>query len=618
MTRRFLYCLSAFVASFALRADPLDLWAVERALDARLSEQTISRVALALPDRPRPSDGRQALEYFFILHRAGYDEALRNLFTDLPALEPPLQRDTEENIDAWISRQIPGNPDYWITQRFFFAEQSGRQSQLVESYRARLQAAPDDLPLALELAKGFRREGRDSATSLDWIADVYRPGAASDAYQVGSLLRDKSPRAAAVLLRLALATPFSEKDRQYLRSHSASARWTSPVGMTEKDLRYSIKHALLSALRASGDAPAAQAVLEELAADADDGYSGVPLHLAGRVQAASGGRFVEGRIREAETKPENQNSPRYWRERGEYFSGRREWVEALAAYRRALELCPPPSRPDTSEDQRSAEDDTRYGCALGAARVLDIQGDRVEAAGFLMEELARWPSDHPLVERLVAEIGSEYLRGLSNVSDREPAVLWDYFAGREEWSRAVEVTLHAMAEAVDRDLRQDFWDRAEELAAGNASRCAVLGWVMNRCGESPRALPSLEYAVAHLPAGEKRAGAVWTLWETVRDLRQWQAAERILDNESMAAGLDERLDGYASIARGLLKEGNKADAVRVWGRIVEQDRSYAGFLDELAAGGLREELVELYAKLSVEEPACVAAGIFVRRLASPP
>ena len=61
-----------------------------------------------------------------------------------------------------------------------------------------------------------------------------------------------------------------------------------------------------------------------------------PYLLAGRVQAASGQRVVEGRIKKAEE--EQKDSVRYWLNRAQYYLGRKEKEQSEQAYQSAMKL----------------------------------------------------------------------------------------------------------------------------------------------------------------------------------------------------------------------------------------------------------------------------------------
>ena len=640
-----------------LWAEAPDYWRAEQELNAQLSHHTSGELAAFLPAPVYPRDPYDAFRGFLILHRAGHEKSLIEFFSEFPALSPALspstlgdlanrligreqwalarrfmeinpqatpgwayvflrhwhEQDPAENIDRWIQDRMPGNPTFWTEQRFYFAENTGALGQLIEKYRAHLSANPDDLNPALELARGFSPGSRDAPLKIDWLADLFRPAAASDAYQVGSILTRKAPTAARALLEVALDMPFSPKDVEYLQGLVSSRALVREP--TEPQLRYSIKQALLSVLLATKDGPAAQRLMEELASQATDGYSGISLHLAGQTQLMSGARFVENHIRAAESIPENRDSPEYWRGRARYFSGRKEWNEAIDAYGKAVDLTAFPSPEAAAFNSQGDDGQMRYWCVRGMAAVLEAKGERKQAVDYLLAEVPRWPANHKLVDHLVWTIFADYGDHLPKLSSREPEALWSYFSAREDWSRGVERGLGGIATKLHKDQQDEFWTRAEGLAAGNPTRSKVLGWVMNRSGENRRARPLLEYAVANLSPGKARNGAVWTLWEIFADTRQWADAEALMVKEPLDTDWDSGLECLSRVARGALEQGDKVMAIRFWSRVVDRDRTYTKSLDELARGGLRTELVELYQNLANREPACTAATRILQGLA---
>jgi tetratricopeptide (TPR) repeat protein len=651
-------------SSESLRTESLDLWAIERDLDSRRSDRSIGDLAAALPEASDPMGARPMVERFLILHRAGYEEKLAELFAEMgdtePALTPDLlgrlasrlirgdhwdlarrfletnpQTDTADvtllfsqwtreqkppgEVDAWIVARLPGNRRFWSSMRFRFAHLRGTQTALLDEYRARLSATPDDFISVLDLAEGYVPEEKGSPR-IDWLATTYRPAAASDGYRIGQHLTHKAPSVAREILTRALEIPFSARDAEYLEElRASSARFFVEAGNTKErdeiELRGSIKRTLLEALQAQGDHAAAQVLLEELASLSADGYSGVSLHLAGQIQGASGGRVIEGRIIAAERRAEHRDPADSWRERGEYYRGRQEWAEAIGAFRKAVDLSPiPKDDPGGSGLHGSDPGQMRYWCVSSLAGVLVAAGQEPEAARLLLDEVARSPADLHLIDHVVYQIAVEHLDALPPVSAESPAELWDYFARREDWSHGVERALWRIAESVAGKEREAVWDRAESLTAGKPARAATLGWVMNRTADYGRARPILNAALAGLAPGDLRASAAFTTWENHRDLKDWKAARTVFDHENLPLTPEEKRSCLATMARISLEAGDSEEALRFWERIVDEDRTEVTGLDDLIKGGLKQDLRTCYEALIAREPDCT----FVSRILTGP
>jgi len=330
-----------------------------------------------------------------------------------------------------------------------------------------------------------------------------------------------------------------------------------------------------------------------------------PLLFAGKVQAATGQRVVEGRIKQAEEP--RKDSERYWLARAKYYMGRKENGEAEKAYKRALALKPGPDR----------------------SSVIDDYGDFLVRLGRLPAAEALFRSEF---ERVVGGEGSEpgfWIQHLKHLEGKEGVtfawndpLMWRWLAIRKEsyfgsiaqknvawcWSRAT-------------GQRPAFWAKAEALA-----------------GETPPA--SVDFVLARLLAREgnkaeaaKRMTAAWARWTNndspsrhqagpelmclYVDQGNWKEAEKVLLSLRDVAGFggsDER-DWLARLAIAAARADSKGDAMRLWRRRAGQDLTDQRGLSELASHGLRERLAAYYAGLARRAPGNCAIAAAQKELA---
>jgi tetratricopeptide (TPR) repeat protein len=145
--------------------------------------------------------------------------------------------------------------------------------------------------------------------------------------------------------------------------------------------------------------------------------------------------------------------------------------------------------------------------------------------------------------------------------------------------------------------------RAEQIAnQGDASRPAVLGWVLNRLGQPARSIPLLETAVAKSDDKELKERASFTLFESYLDSGDWRKAEAIFPAATARLTTNEYPDWLGRIAVSAAKAGDRQDALRLWRRVAEIDMTETRNLQPLAIAGLRDELVALYREVQLALP----------------
>jgi tetratricopeptide (TPR) repeat protein len=146
--------------------------------------------------------------------------------------------------------------------------------------------------------------------------------------------------------------------------------------------------------------------------------------------------------------------------------------------------------------------------------------------------------------------------------------------------------------------------RAEQIAnQGDASRAAVLGWVLNRMGQPARSIPLLESVVAKTEDKELKERAAFTLCESYLDSGDWRKAEAIFPTAAQHLTTNEYPEWYGRIAVTAAKAGERQDALRLWNRVAEIDMTETRHLQPLARAGLQDELLAYYQELQQALPA---------------
>jgi hypothetical protein len=316
--------------------------------------------------------------------------------------------------------------------------------------------------------------------------------------------------------------------------------------------------------------------------------------FAGRVQAESGERVIEGRIREKEKLSEND--PAYWRERAHYYHGRNDAAQEEHGLKKALSLAKPlPAR----EGGLRRQGDMRAGLVSEYALFLARQKRTDDAVALLRNEIAEAPAEAESARAAAHRLAFDFQQHVR--ADDE--VLWKWLANRPKWEYTEERLLWRLLEnAKDSELDEHF-SRAEQLVEGNdPSRAFTLGWIMNRMRYAQRSVPLLEQAVHRASVRELRQRAAFALFESCLDLSDWKRAESLFPEAVIRLTTHEQLEWHSRIAVIAAKAGAKTDALRIWKAGAGMHPAEMRGLDELAKAGLREELADYYRQMHLRMP----------------
>lgn len=523
---------------------------------------------------------------------------------------------TLEQIDAWFAARPAGVDSFWVKERLRFAQSQGRGEALLQGWADRVRTNPTATNAVVFLdALLYARQG-GGPPDLSWLPNVVKPERALEAQALGERLQRLENWAPAVsCYRLAITIPLTERE---VEERNRMRQVSIPEGQFRAQFAAGTREAMARCLLELGQTDAAQAMLVEAADIREQHGLSRNAFLAGTVQAASGQRTIERRIVEAESKSEDD--PEYWRERAQYFRGRQEPVREEEALKQGLSLTKPELPP---EHRGKGHQNPRSILLSDYAQFLARHGREGEAVALLRQELAEAPALAESSSRAAHWLAFDFGASVGS----EDAVLWDWLANRPVWESTEQRLLWRMLESAakptwpaspsvspsrqgripekvpDPQLAQAL-QRAESLAGTrNPSRTHTLGWIMNRLGFPQRSIPLLRTAVETAEDEESKQRATFTLFESFLDAGHWHAAEAVFPEAARQLGLRELPQWHSRLALLAAAAGGQADALRLWLRTANASPTTLRGLEQLAALGLRDDLIAFYRTMQKELPA---------------
>jgi tetratricopeptide (TPR) repeat protein len=495
-----------------------------------------------------------------------------------------------EEIDRWFSARPSGIDGFWVKERLRFAQSHGRGQALLEQLADGVRRDPANLTNALIFLEAMLYAPEATKPDLSWFQGLVKPVRAVDAMALADRLRQlQNCTAALTYYEKAITIPLTEAELQELGMMRA-------IIVSSEKLRASFTvqagEAMAECLLKLRRSDAAQQRMIEAADLREQHGLGRHALLAGQVQAASGHRAMEGRIVEAEKTSEN--NPAYWRERAQYFRGRKETEREEQALRKGFSLTQPEPRPERSRRHT----DLRSWLLSDLARFLVREGRGAEAVALLRQEIAATPATAESSERAASLLVSDFRE---HVRAADP-ILWEWLANRTEWNHHEERLLWRMME--NEAERGELFSRGENLAFhGHPTRAYALGWVMNRLGDVQQSIPLLKAATARADDNQLKQRAALALLESLLDSGNWRAAEEIFPLASGQLTGVEIPEWHSRLALTAARQGAGADALRLWIRTANVSPTTLAPVPELARLGLRDELVAFYRTMEKEFPA---------------
>ncbi|MBZ0186440.1 MAG: hypothetical protein K8F91_09355, partial [Candidatus Obscuribacterales bacterium] len=399
------------------------------------------------------------------------------------------------------------------------------------------------------------------------------------------------------LLRQSLASEYSKDDEEFMEKQMrlSSVSFMIPKSKSwEPELRKSTRYVLARAYQKAGESLKAQEILVKLNKESKGGLPVYALsQMAGQVQVSTPKKSLENQIKASEK--ENKSSYDYWLGRASYYTGRKDYKSADHAFEKALSLTAPGSKPEASTLNE------RQMVVSSFERYLWNQGKEDEAISFLFKEFDSIP-DVEFRRRLIYLIWHHDSPKKRYVS-AEDGRLWKLLSDSRDWGFTEEKILWRMLENASADTRDQYWAKAENLARSKGAEPAreqPLGWIMTRMGESQRAIPLLEDASKRIQDKHKRGSATFALFEAYLDTRNWRKAESVWPEVAAYLSASEISDWAGRLSLCTARAGAHKDALRLWKKKDEIDRTDLRHLDELANSGFKADLTGYYRSLALK------------------
>jgi len=511
-----------------------------------------------------------------------------------------------EQVDRWLAGMPPGVDSFWVKERLRFNVAHGQGEQLVRELRDGVRRNPEDIDGAVAFLEGliYARHTEADKWDLSWMTEAVKPELATEAERLGSRLKRLGNwTTASTFYKQAIDTPLTDEEvRQF--------GWMRQVFIPPEQLRAGfaahMREGMAECLLKMDRSDEAQKWMVEAADIREKHNLGLNALFAGQVQARSGQRIIEERIKEEEK--ESEDDPEYWWKRARYYRGRNEPEQEEQALRKGLGLTTPQPEP---ERRSKGHIDWRSRMLTDYVRFLARVNRTAEAAALLRKEMEQAPATSESAKRAARLLGFDFAKHLS-VDDE---VLWTWLDKQPKWEHTEEQLLWRMLESAKRDELDKYFLRAEKSTKGKRpSRAYTLGWIMNRMRFPKRSIALLEDAVEQTDDKELKERAVFTLFESYLDTGDWRRAEQMFADASKRLTAREVPDWYSRIAVIAAVAGDKADAMRIWKGVANVSPAELADLDDLIKAGLRDELVGFYQEMQRKMPSSEIPGRALKAL----
>ncbi len=506
---------------------------------------------------------------------------------------------TVEKVDKWLASRPKGSQHFWLKERLRFNIRHGRGEGLVKELSDSVRKNPQDIEGAVALLDAliYARHTGKEMWNLSWMAESVKPRLATEAEEIASRLkRLKEWQTAAVFYRQAINTELTEEEIRKLGMMCAAR---VPQKRVRVMFAAHTREGLAECLLELGENDQAQKWMVEAADIREKHNLGLNALFAGQVQAASGQRIIEGRIKEDEKKSEDD--PRYWQKRAQYYRGRNEPAQEEEALLKGLALTTP--QPEEPERHYLGHVDWRSWLLTDYAHFLARQKRIDEAVVLLRKEIEQAPATSGSAKKAANLLAFDFEKQIS----ADDPVLWNWLGNRPKWEYTEERLLMGLLESAKRDDLDTHFSHAEELAIGkDPSRARTLGWIMNRMNFPKRSIPLLKHAVENADDKELKERAGFTLFLSYLDTGDWKHAEEAFPEAGKRLTPKELPEWYSRVAVTAAKAGATTDAMRIWRRVANLNPSQIDGLEHLGEAGLTNELKDLYLKMRKKMPSSEA------------
>lgn len=502
---------------------------------------------------------------------------------------------TSEEVDNWLARMPEGTNNFWVKERLRFGMRHGRGEALVRDLSDSVRENPKDIEGAVAFldALAYAQHTGEGKWNLSWMAETIRPTLATEAERIALSLKRLAGWATAIrFYQRAIDTPLTEEESRKLGTMRATF---VPLETLRAMFAAHAREGMADCLLKLGKEDRAQKWMVEAADIREKHHLGLAALFAGQVQAASGQRTIEGRIKEEEEK--SKNDLHYWRDRAQYYRGRNEPAQEEEAILKGLALATP--QPDAEQGHDKGLIQSRIWLLSNYTHFLLREKRIDEAVALLRTEIKRTPPTSESARAAARLLAFDFYREIS-VDD---ALLWNWLASQPKWEHTEQRLLWGLLVSAKRDDLDKHFSRAEEFVHGkDPSRASTLGWIMNSMHFPKRSIPLLEYAVENAHDEELRGRTHVMLFESYLDNGDWKPAERVFPQAAKRLTPKELPHRYSRVAAAAAKAGAKTDAMRIWSRVANLSPSQVDGLEDLVKAGLRNELKNFYHKMQQEMP----------------
>ena len=503
---------------------------------------------------------------------------------------------TVEKVDKWLDGMPKGTQNFWVKERLRFNMEHGRGEALMRELSDNVREDTEDIEGAVAFldAMIYARCAGDERWKLSWMAKTLNPKLATQAEKIASRLKILAKWKTAIkFYRQAIHIPLTEKESRKLGMMYAVF---VPVERLRVMFAVHAREEMAECLLKLGRKNQAQIWMVEAADIREKHNLGLNALFAGKVQAESGQRIIEGRIKKKEKK--YADDPQYWQKRAHYYWGRNEPVQEEGALLKGLAVTTP--QPELERRDRGRCVDWRTSLLSNYAHFLMREKRIGEAVALLRKEIKQSPTVSESAKRAAYLLASDLYKQIS-VDD---PVLWNWLTNRPKWEYTEERLLWRMLENAKRDDLDKYFIRAEKCVFGkDPSRAYTLGCIMNRMHFPKRSISLLKYALGNGLDKELKKRAVFKLFESYLDTGDWKHAKKVFpDAAKRLTTLKELSKWYSRVAVAAAKAGAKTDAMRIWSRVANLNPFQIDGMEYLIEAGLRKELKKFYRKMQKDMP----------------
>lgn len=583
---------------------------------------------LRLPDAPDlPKDGeRKKWILGFVLGFVRQDLALYRFYYEKLGPDDDFQQ-AESFVSFWEREGEPKELDAWLSQRavkgtaWYTADLDRRLrhdnaqpvldslAENVRNDRTNAHALSEYIGTVAHAQEYTARShsGRyDNETN--WLESFLQPQGAVAAYNAGEMLMRVNPRLA---IKYFLQSLANQMTTQEVAAFEDRYKVTSSISRNEqrnweKQLRYWTKEKLASAYQTTGQSVLAQPLVEELVATkGDDIWLKEINSLAGAVQSGSGARTVEsGVVQEEATKFQSEV---YWRERIEYYIGRKEGAAVVDSFSNALKKIP-------SESRSSLISWFAYWYRHHLNEMENSAVLKERLGEILLEQFNSVKPDSDFALKVV-EAGCPSGLGIDGLMRelfvRRRDVFAQIMSNRKNNERDDLIRYILRPEGRVAEHREYYLDQLERIVADEApGHLRRMVDVFRYLEEYRRSIPLLQRYLSRLsPKKENeidRSGAILELFNSYNNIGQWQNAEKLM-NENQSLFLNDLGRHLRFLALTAARSDAAEDAFRLWLRSVNFTGHSVDVLYDINNTSTKPLLIEFYRKMKKEDPNSVIA-----------